>query len=347
MIKNRHWEVLKAKLELFQGQISQFLRLQFSPNLHAKQRICLVCGIVAIFTVSTNCVVSKELGDYPNQLTRDGALVVFPDRGTLYVATDFHARWADFNQWLSQTRLVERLEAGEDVYGLILGDVVDHKTGDPIIEPLGDEKIVNRILQLQAKFGAKGARIIHLIGNHEFAVADAYRVLRKRGMTTRNRQRAIEQLYRGPEGLYYQQFNFLERMTDKHHEYLMGLPTVAIGKNGFVGVHAGVSSSTKSLADLVNPSSEILEGLLWSRPSIAVPGGYTPLQTASFLRRIGGSILAVGHTPLSYLPEASVRDGVARLRSRQLVFATGHGAVAQWNRDTSIVSQRRRVTNGR
>ena len=95
------------------------------------------------------------LADYPNQVTRDGELVVLPDKGTVYVATDFQAQWSNFNRWLTQTKLVERIEAGEDVYGLILGDAVDHKPGDPIFEPYGDVKIVDRIMQLQGQFGRR------------------------------------------------------------------------------------------------------------------------------------------------------------------------------------------------
>ena len=48
---------------------------------------------------------AKMLADYPNQVTRDGELVVLPDKGTVYVATDFQAQWSNFNQWLAQTKL--------------------------------------------------------------------------------------------------------------------------------------------------------------------------------------------------------------------------------------------------
>ena len=102
---------------------------------------------------------AKVLADYPNQVTRDGELVVLPDKGTVYVATDFQAQWSNFNRWLTQTKLVERIEAGEDVYGLILGDAVDHKPGDPIFEPDGDVKIVDRIMQLQEQLGEDASSI--------------------------------------------------------------------------------------------------------------------------------------------------------------------------------------------
>jgi hypothetical protein len=267
---------------------------------------------------------TKSLADYPNQVTRDGELVVLPDQGTVYVATDFHAQWSNFNRWLAQTNLVERIDAGENVYGLILGDAVDHKPGDPIFEPYGDVKIVDRIMQLQQQLGEE--RFIYLRGNHELASADTYAMLKKSGMNADNRRDMIARLYQTIEGAYFKQFNFLERMTDEHYDYLINLPTVAIGKNGFVGVHAGTSRSAKNLADLVRPSKRVLDELLWGRPSIVLRSGYTPSQTAEFLKRIGGRVLAVGHTPVGAVPKDAVSDGVARLGMHQLIFSTGYGA---------------------
>jgi hypothetical protein len=267
---------------------------------------------------------TKSLADYPNQVTRDGELVVLPDQGTVYVAADFHAQWSNFNRWLTQTNLVERIDAGENVYGLILGDAVDHKPGDPIFEPYGDVKIVDRIMQLQQQLGEE--RLIYIRGNHEFAAADAYALLKKAGMTADNHQDMIAQLYQTSHGAYFKQFNFIERMTDEHYNYLSNLPTVAIGKNGFVGVHAGTSRSAKNLADLVRPSKRVLDELLWGRPSIVLRSGYTPSQTAEFLKRIGGRVLAVGHTPVGAVPKDAVSDGVARLGMHQLIFSTGYGA---------------------
>lgn len=279
---------------------------------------------IVFLCLSISAAEAQSLPDYPNQVTRDGELVVLPDKGTVYVATDFQAQWSNFNRWLTQTKLVERIEAGEDVYGLILGDAVDHKPGDPIFEPYGDVKIVDRIIQLQGQLGEE--RLIYLRGNHEFASADIYAMLKKAGMNTDNRRDMIAQLYQTIEGAYFKQFNFIERMTDKHYNYLIKLPTVAVGKNGFVGIHAGTSRSAKNLDDLVQPSKKVLDELLWGRPSIVLRSGYTPSQTAEFLKRIGGRVLAVGHTPVGSVPKDAVSDGVARLGRHQLIFSTGYGA---------------------
>ena len=269
---------------------------------------------------------AKQLADYPDGLTRHGELVVLPDHGIVYVATDFHAHWSDFHQWLKRTKLIERIEAEEDVYGLILGDAIDHKPGDSIVEPYGDAKIVDQIMLLQKQLGTKGERLIYIKGNHEFAAIDAYAMLKRNGMNDNNRHYHIRMLYSSPQGPYFQQFNFIERMTDQQYDYLTNLPTIVVGKNGFVGVHAGTSRSAKSLVDLIHPSPKVLEELIWARPAVAQAGGYTPLQTGAFLERIGGRLLVVGHTPLSYFPRKSVTNGVALLGQHQLIFATGYGA---------------------
>ena len=292
-----------------------------------------------LFTIIGICLLSGsgfvspgQFADSPNQQTilpslkRNGDIVILPNHGTLYVATDFHTHFRDFNQWLKRTKLIERIEAGEDVYGLILGDMIDKKPGDASSEPFGDAKIINRIMSLQEQLGSKGERLICIKGNHEFAAAATYAMLKKHGMNADNRQRVIDTLYQSPQGAYFQQFNFIERMTDEQYDYLMGLPTVVIGNNGFVGIHAGPSCSVKSLVELIHPTQEVLDELLWGRPDVVQIGGYTSLQTEDFLKRIGGSLLAVGHTPLIYLPEKSIKNGMALLGKHQIIFTTGYGA---------------------
>lgn len=280
--------------------------------------LCFVC-FTSIATAQ-----SKQLAQYPNQLTRDGHIVVLPDHGTVYMVSDLHAHWDDFNQWLRLTKLVERLQAGEDVYGLILGDAIDYKPDEPRHPPYGDILIIDRVMELQKQLGDNGKRLIYIRGNHEFAAADAYEMLKKQGMTIQNRPHFIRALYDSPLGSYYEQFNFIERMTDTHYEFLMNLPTVVIGKNGFVGVHAGPARFVRGLADLVDPNPKTLEELLWHRPTIAYTGGYTLTHIKNFLENIHGNLLIVGHTPIGYFPSQNVRDGIATFGNSQLIFSTGY-----------------------
>ena len=282
--------------------------------------------IILCFSCFTSVAIAqpKLLAQYPNQLTRDGHIIVLPDRGTLYIVSDLHAHWDDFDQWLRLTNLVERIQAGEDVYGLILGDAVDYKPDEPRHPPYGDTRIVDRVMELRTQLGDNGKRLIYVRGNHEFAATDAYAMLKKWGMTEQNRSDFIRELYKSPSGAYYKQFNFIERMTDAHYEFLMSLPTVVVGKNGFVGVHAGPARLVTNLADLVNPNPKTLEELLWHRPEIAYPGGYTLTHIEKFLQAIHGNLFIVGHTPIGYFPRKNVRDGIATFGENQLIFSTGY-----------------------
>ena len=287
----------------------------------------MLLTIIGICLLTVNGGTSQEqIADYPNQ-ERNGDLVILPDHGTVYIATDFHTHFRDFNQWLKRTKLIKRIQADEDVYGLILGDIIDQKPGDALFEPFGDTKIIEKIMQLQKQLGAKGERLICIKGNHEFAAATTYAMLKKSGMNANNRQRMTDLLYKSPQGAYFQQFNFIERMTDEQYDYLINLPTVVVAINGFVGIHAGPSRSAKNLAELVRPTQKVLDELLWSRPAAVQIGGYKPSHTKDFLKRIGGNLLISGHTPLSYLPKKSVKNGVARIGKQQIIFATGYGAL--------------------
>ena len=283
--------------------------------------LCFICF------ASVAIAQPKRLAQYPDQLTRDGHIVVLPDHGTIYIVSDLHAHWDDFNQWLQLTKLVERIQAGEDVYGLILGDAIDYKPDEPRHPPYGDTLIIDRVIELRRQLGDNGERLIYLRGNHEFAAADAYAMLKKQGMTAQNRDRFIRLLYESPLGAYYKQFNFIERMTDVHYEFLMNLPTVVIAKNGFVGIHAGPARSITNLTDLIDPGPKTLEELLWPRPVIAYPGGYTLTHIENFLAAIQANLLVVGHTPIHYFPTKNVRDGIATFGNNQLIFSTGYSGL--------------------
>ncbi len=272
----------------------------------------------------------KHISQYPNQFTRDGHLIVLPDHGTVYIVSDLHAHWDDFNQWLQQTQLIERIKAGEDVYGLMLGDSIDYKPGEDPQPPYGDIQIINRVIEIQKQLGENGKRFIYLRGNHEFAAADIYNMLRERGMTEHNRAEFIEALYNTPLGSTYQQFNFIERMNETHLDFLMNLPTIVVGKKGFAAVHAGPPRGKITLNELIEPGPKLLDEILWDRPDIAFGGGYTLKHTRDFLKFLNAKFLIVGHTPISYFPKKNIRDGVARLGGIQLVFSTGYGGV---NRD--------------
>lgn len=288
----------------------------------------IITTILLLLSITIAAVAQpKHISQYPNEFTREGHVVVLPDHGTVYIVSDLHAHWNDFNQWLNQTKLVERIQGGEDVYGIMLGDSIDYKPGEQPKPPFGDVQIINRVIEIQQQLGEEGKRIIYIRGNHEFAAADTYAMMKKHGMTDQNRTEYIEKLYNSINGSYYIQFNFIERMTDEHYEFLINLPTVVIGKKGFVAVHAGPARSITGISDLIDPGPKTLDEMLWDRPDVVMLSGYSLKHTDTFLKTLNANFLVVGHTPIRLFPSKYVKDGVSRLGGKQLIFSTGYGGL--------------------
>ncbi len=264
---------------------------------------------------------------YPDKFQFDGGLVILPSRGELYIASDFHTRHADFDKWLKRTRLVEKLKDQEDVYGLILGDVVDAKPGDTAAEKDGDTRIMARIREIQSTLGEAGKRLIYILGNHEREVLRVYEALKtQHGLNAQNRRRLLDRLY--ASDVFFTQFNFLERINDDQFEYLKQIPLAIIGKSGLVGIHSGPCPHCTSPAQIIRREEEIVSESVWGRPAEMQEKGYTAEDLVRFLKVMeGASLLVVGHTPLPLLPPTFIRDGIGVFAKRQVILATSYGAI--------------------
>jgi hypothetical protein len=262
------------------------------------------------------------------QVLRNGGLLFLPDHGKLFVASDFHTRYADFEMWLERTRIVERLRNGDDVYGLIVGDVVDRKPGDIHAEDDGDTRIIERIREIQNNEDEQGERFLYIQGNHENRCVSIYeKLIADEAMTPSNQQQVVKNLFSGERGSYYQQFNFVSRMNDDRYRYLKKLPAAVIAENGIVGIHAGPSVSLSSPKDIIIWNEAVIDEILWSRPVEVRKNGYDINDLSTFLQRMNGSSLVVsGHTPLRYLPQEFIRDNVGDYGGQQIILATSYGS---------------------
>jgi hypothetical protein len=264
-----------------------------------------------------------------NGLYRQGGMIYLPGHGKLFVASDFHSRYSDFERWLQRTRLCDRLLSGEDVYGLIVGDVVDMKSGDSETEEGGDTRIIQRIREIQNDPAIEGDRLIYIAGNHEDRCVSIYeKLVEEDSMTPENQQQVVKDLFSGERESYYRQFNFLSRMDDDSYSYLKKLPIAVMTESGIVGIHAGPSRSLVSPKDIIiSPDYEVIQEILWSRPVEARKDGYDSDDLFDFLRRMNNSTLIVsGHTPLSYLPEEMTERNVGEYGNHQIILATSYGS---------------------
>lgn len=269
----------------------------------------------------------------PEGFLIEGGLVRLPARGQLYLANDFHTRHADFERWLKKTDLLAKLKGEEDVYGLILGDVVDAKPLDPEAQADGDTRMLEKIRQIQA--GPGGKRLLYVLGNHEVEVVQIYEAMKKQlGLNASNRMRIIRALYASNIGDSLRGFNFIERITDEQAEYIKTLPVGVMCGNGVVCVHAGPSKKALGPKDLVQRGGPVLQELLWVRPNRNDPADgppenlFGPDEIAAFLKRMDASrLLIVGHTPIPALPEAWIHDGLARVSEQCVITAASYGAI--------------------
>ena len=97
-----------------------------------------------------------------------------PPSGRALVVSDLHGNWADWQAFLRQSRAYERLEAGEDLWVILTGDVPDvvrHRTIDARVPSDGDVKILDDLLAAKERLGERGERIVYAEGNHDFHVA--------------------------------------------------------------------------------------------------------------------------------------------------------------------------------
>ena len=217
---------------------------------------------------------------------------------------------------------------GDDVYGLIMGDVVDRKPGDSYAEDDGDTRIIERIREIQDNVNEQGERFLYIQGNHENRCAGIYeKLITDEAMTPSNQQEVVKNLFSGERGSYYQQFNFVSRMNDDRYRYLKGLPVAVITENGIVGIHAGPSRSMSYPKDIIMMDEAVIDEILWSRPVEVRKDGYDPGDLSTFLHRMNGSSMVVsGHTPLWNLPEELIRDNVGDYGGQQIILATSYGS---------------------
>lgn len=303
------------------------------------RRALLAGGAGAAATLMMNGLVPAQPATapaaYPNRFHRDGGLVIIPDKGELYVASDFHTRHKDFQQWLDDTQLLKKLKDREDVYGVIVGDAVDEKFNDAQAEKDGDTKIIERIREIQAD-GEAGKRFLFFQGNHEYEVVRIYEAIHKDEkirqqigpLDEKKFKWVVRAIFNGPNGLHFQQFNFLERITPQQYEFLKGLPVAVLVKNGLVLTHAGPAQTAQSPQSIVKQEKQVVEETLWPRPVEVQPeGGYSKEHVDQFLKVMENSgLLIVGHTPLGGLPQQWLRDGFGVYGKHQIIMATSYGS---------------------
>jgi len=210
----------------------------------------------------------------------DRGVAYLPGKGTAIFIGDTHGEADSVLAILKQTRFLERLAAGEDVYLVFMGDYVDR----------GAESIKNleMLLELQQKFSNN---IFLLKGNHE-------------NPTVNNRYGFLNDfinLYGNEKGM---------ELWRKYNSVFDSLPNALVTEKGVIVVHGGVPQGINSLQDLVglSGSDPRLNQMLWDDPSEDVKGfiqsprggfakEFGPDVFDKFMNDVGANIMLRAHNP--------------------------------------------------
>jgi hypothetical protein len=236
---------------------------------------------------------------------------------SIYILGDIHGQYDQLVDLLREASLLgERLEwSGGDARVWFMGDFFDR--GEKGIET------VELVMRLQAEAAAAGGRVAALMGNHEPLILAA----RRFGETRNGWGSTFLWDWRrngGYEG-------DLERLTDRHVEWLSNLPAMALDGDLLL-IHADATfySSYGATIDEVN---EALRSLLHGDDQAAwdrLLGQFSERKAfvnadrdgrsraAQLLADFGGSRIIHGHTPISF-----VRRCLPEEVTEPLVYADG------------------------
>lgn len=231
-----------------------------------------------------------------------GKLLVYPDRGRLIFATDFHGQLLDFQRLAA--RFSARRARGEDLYLLFAGDFVHGPRPDQRRGPwLRPDRSPQLLLALEQLLRDHPGRVHSLLGNHEHAHLG--------GAPT-------QKFYRGLDD----DVSVLnQRLGDQRRRFcdlFRSFYAAALAPCGLLFTHAAPDlPATPDLLHRVTTArfdqrDEVLLKLLWPR---GVPSGrIDAVLEAMRFKGIQPRVSVYGHE--------IIPSGVDRSRPRQLVVST-------------------------
>lgn len=276
---------------------------------------------------------------------RQGRIVTIPAGGKAIVVSDLHGHFGDWDGFLRQSRVFERIETGEDLWLLITGDVPDlvrHRALDPDVPEEGDVRILDALIAAKERLGAKASRIVYLEGNHDFHML---RIAREVGLFEAGVKKTkspppekwdepIEPTVLGDYFEWYRSsfgdevfennitpYDMIHRAKPRHLQYLSEGPIMAVLEGaGVVVTHAGPPKmqgrSERTLKKAIEKATR--EELRVATPDdyYASPyhqllngrfrgGDYSLDDIEKFLAMFDARVLITGHTPHAYLVDAA------------------------------------------
>lgn len=300
---------------------------------------------------------------------RDDRVVTLPEQGRAIICSDLHGQWFDFCALLERSRFEERLEAGEELWLIITGDVPDtfrHRVFDPQVPIDGDAQILDRLIELSDRYPG---RVLYLEGNHDFHLAritqEVEEYCQERGLGSARRDGVLSREllgdflghYRSQYGMLLyrnniEPYDMLTRLTGAQLDFVGGGPVLAYLPGARLLVtHAGpprrdtyaepeelrqrVRGLERDQLRGLDPEqyySSAYHQMLNNRYG---NGDYDLGDIEAFCQVYDAGALVTGHTPLTYLV-GSGDDGACRIENhlgwvgrRQAVLCTSFGALTR------------------
>jgi hypothetical protein len=234
-------------------------------------------------------------------IRRYGNILVYPARGRLIFATDFHGQLADFRRVVS--RFQARVARGEDLYLLFAGDFVHGPRDEQVSGWLKPDDSLTILTELEALLAEHPDRVHSLLGNHEHGHLGGPKT---------------QKFYRGIDD----DVTALERRlgaerTAEIRSLFSSFALVALTPCGVMFSHAAPGVSATTIADIaaarLDRADRSVMELLWPR----VVSNPDRLDATFEMMKFGGitpRIAAYGHDV--------VPSGVDRESYRQVVIST-------------------------
>lgn len=285
---------------------------------------------------------------------RGGRLCRLPDHGRVYVLSDLHGHVGDFDAILRDCQWTSRVDRGEDLYLLLLGDAGDlerHRFYDPSVPADGDTSLFDRLIDLRRHYGR---RVIYIEGNHDFHVLRIFREIRVFAGGEHPSRDAIEayaQEYRRRYGdfafrINFEPYDFVWRAQPRHLKFMSRSSIAAVGRRGLICIHAGPprrhSGRTGGFwldrlardACLAAPARRLIQSVYYQILNNRFPSDYTIDDLSAFMAKLGGSLVLSGHSPLTQfsglggapIPGCAFHGGLVAIGGRQAVVGTSYGS---------------------
>jgi len=262
-----------------------------------------------------NQIMQDEERRPKDSLGKPGGVVHLPDKSTVVLLGDLHAKADNLLTLLSQNSYLEALENG-NAFLIMIGDAV-HPEGEVELDEMKSSMLMmDLIFKLKVRFPNQ---VYYLRGNHDSFSKEIAKGGIPQGMlweqeliNTRGEE------YRDQMALYYQQLPYL------------------IYSSSFVSCHAAAPTSSVELDNLINIRQEpkLINELInnrLKRPNR--PSGYSKGDIKRLKKCLGidqSVPFIVGHTPLS--TDETIWENVDDIKNHYILYSSDEhwlGVIAQ------------------